>query len=304
MAYNHLKIDDMKNLNRIYFICSALLIGLLTSCEQDNFNVIYDEPSGVTFTNSALTAVTVQPNEPTFEVDILRADGSGTLSGSVDVEAFIPATSEDEDDIPFEGITVTGFSFAEGETRTTITVNAEPLEIGVVIRVELSLPEDGLSLDGVGATTVTVNKDYNWEPIGTGKFIDNWASGVEYEVEFVKAEGFDRWRALKPYDETLDNDDGDWGDWIGTSTPPYVEFWTVDNDLVRFASYYLGVNYEADMDQPIYAHHPSRFVGQPLEFNKWLDDKTVQLAPFYYIEDLGGWNNTAVNGVVIITLPD
>lgn len=300
---NHLKIENMKNIYKIYFVCSILLIGLLTSCEQDNMNTLYDEPDGVTFTNSTLTSVTVQPNEPTFEVDVLRANGSGTLSGSVDVEAFIPAAKADEADTPFEGITVTNFAFAEGETKTTITVNAEPLEIGVVIRVELSFTEVGLSLDGEGSTTVTVNKDYNWQPIGTGKFVDNWASGVEYEVEFVKAEGFDRWRALAPYDETLENDDGDWTDWIGTSTPSHVEFWTVENDLIRFSTFYLGVNYEAEMSQPIYVYHPSSFANQPVEFNKWLDDKTVQLAPYYYIDGVGGWNNTAANGVIIITLP-
>lgn len=137
-----------------------------------------------------------------------------------------------------------------------------------------------------------------------GTYVDNWASGVEYEVEILKAEDFDRYRAVEPYTETMKNDDGEWEDWIASSMPPYVEFWTGDDGLIKFYSFFLGVNYEGDAKQPINVYHPASLNSElPIELNKWIDDKTVQLAPYYYITGLGGWNNTGANGVIIITLP-
>jgi hypothetical protein len=37
--------------------------------------------------------------------------------------------------------------------------------------------------------------------------------------------------------------------------------------------------------------------------NVWLDSKTLQLAPYYYINGVGGWNYTEYDGVIVITLP-
>lgn len=287
----------MKHLKNIYVFFSLILIGSMLSCEQDNIGALYEEVKGVTFANTTLQNVTVQPNNPTFTVDVLRADASGTLSGPVSIKALLPNETE------LAGCTVSDYSFADGETKTTITVNVEPLIIGVELKVELSIPEASVSIDGVEKTTMTVNKSYVWESLGKGKYLDNWASGVEYEVEIQKAEGFDRYRVLNPYVETLKNDDGEWEDWIATSSAPYVEFWTTTDNLVTFAPFFIGINYQADAKQPIYAYHASAFQGLSPDFSKWLDAKTVQLAPYYYIDGLGGWNNTQRNGVIIITLP-
>ncbi len=287
----------MKHLKTIYFVCSLILLGLFTSCEQDNIGTLYEKLEGVSFANTNLTSATVQPNNPTFTVDVFRGDVSGTLSGSVTMKAILPDKTE------LSGCTVSDYSFAAGETKTTVTVNVDPLPIGVELKVQLSIPKEAVSLDGISTTNVTVNKSYVWTSLGKGKYIDNWASGVEYEVEIQKAEGFDRYRAITPYVQTLKHDDGDWGDWIASSSAPYVEFWTVENNLVRFATFFIGVNYQADTKQPIYAYHASSFANLSPAFSKWLDAKRVQLAPYYYINNVGGWNKTQANGVIIITLP-
>ena len=39
------------------------------------------------------------------------------------------------------------------------------------------------------------------------------------------------------------------------------------------------------------------------KFSKKIDAKTYQLAPYYYINGLGGWNYTEYNGVILIALP-
>lgn len=289
----------MKQLKVLSFVFSFLLLGFLTSCEQDNMGVEYKDTKGYTFSNSTLNSVTVQPNSPEFTVDLYRSNALEALTGNVSVTA----TRVDDTKVPFEGVTAGGFSFAAGETKTTFVVNVEPLPIGIEINVALTFSEDLVSIDGVNSTVVKVNKDYNWISLGKGKYIDNWSSGVEYSVEINKAEGFDRYRAMAPYVESLKNDDGEWEDWIAASSAPFVEFWTEKDDLVTFAPFFMGLNYQADTKQPIFANHPSRFQNQSPNFNKWLDDKRVQLAPYYYIEDVGGWNESQANNVIIITLP-
>ena len=84
------------------------------------------------------------------------------------------------------------------------------------------------------------------------------------------------------------------------------------NDLVDYNTYHLGFDY--DVDAPVKCYHPKSMKSTADEgswgFNRVLsyqaDGKTprqVQLAPYYYIDGLGGWNNTQKNGIVVITVP-
>lgn len=287
----------MKHFNKIYFVFSVLLLGLLASCEQENIGPKYESKEGLTFVNKALNAATVDPNNTKFTVDLFRSDASVALSGPVTFKAVLPNKTE------LSGVTVSDYSFAVGEAKTLITVDVNPLPIGVVLDLTLTIPEELASVNGITTTNIKVNKAYIWESLGKGTFLDNWSSGVEYPVEILKADGFDRYRVLNPYVETLKNDDGEWGDWIATSSAPYIEFWTTENNLVSYSRFFLGLNYQADDKQPIYAYHPSSFANIGVTFNKWIDSKTVQLAPYFYIDGVGGWNQTQKNDQIIIKLP-
>ena len=127
---------------------------------------------------------------------------------------------------------------------------------------------------------------------------------IAYDVEIQKAEGFDRWRVIAPYDESMKNDDGGNGDWLAGEAAPYIEFWLTDAGYVDYNEFFTGLNYQADGNSPIYAYPPTAFDGLDPKFNKFLDDKTVQLAPYFYVPSLGGgFDYTAVEGTIIITLP-
>lgn len=273
------------------------VIAMLTSCDKDNEGAIYNSDNGaVSFTSSTLNAVTVPSNDPTFEVEIVRGNAATDISGTINVDAKIGNKTID-------GITVSGYSFKAGETKTTVKVDVTPLEVGQILNLTLTIADENhVSVGGNISATMKVNKAYNWVSLGTGKFVDNWSSGVEYPVEILKAEGFDRWRVIEPYVESLKNDDGEWGDWIASESAPYIELWLSDG-VIEYDEFFLGLNYQADSKSPIYAYHPAAFGINP-SFNKFIDDKTIQLAPYYYVPSLeGGWDNTQVEGVIIITLP-
>lgn len=268
----------------------------MSSCDQDNEGAILSQQSGVSFVNSALGSIAVPASDPTFEVELFRANGNGELTGNLVLETALP------DESTLEGCTVTPYTFANGETSTKVKVNVAPLAIGVNLSVTLSLPDDVVSYGGVKSTNVKVNKEYTWVSLGKGTYTDNWGWGKTYDVEILKAEGFDRWRAVAPYAESMINDDGEWGNWLAPSSAEYVEFWLSDG-IVMYNPIKVGVYYEGDKSMEIFAYHPLSFSGVDPSYNKQIDDKTFQLAPYYYINGVGGWNYTQYDGVIIITLP-
>jgi hypothetical protein len=99
----------------------------------------------------------------------------------------------------------------------------------------------------------------------------------------------------------------DWGaDWLDpNSTVNPLEVW-IEDGLVFYDDFPLGINYEASKDQPIYGYHPwgwSSMQDPSFWAHNKIDGKVIQLAPYYYIDGLGGWNYTQKDGVILITLP-
>lgn len=139
--------------------------------------------------------------------------------------------------------------------------------------------------------------------LGTGTFVDMLAfTEAPYNVEIQKADGFDRYRVIKPYEEGLKNDDGEWGNAIAATSCDYIEFWITDG-IIYYNKFFIGINYDGNAANAIYAYHPNSFSINP-ENNKQLDAKTFQLAPYYYIEPLeGGFDFTGKDGSILITLP-
>lgn len=208
------------------------------------------------------------------------------------------------DEVPLAGCTVSDYTFAAGENMTKVTVNVSPLEIGKELNITLTLDNTNEPVSGSNTVSVTVNKDYNWVSLGTGTFADVLAfTEKPYDVEIQKADGFDRYRVMKPYEQGLKNDDGGWGNAVASTSCDYIEFWIKDG-IIYYNKFFIGINYDGSASNAIYAHHPSDFAGISLANNKQLDDKTFQLAPYYYIEALqGGFDYTGEGGSILITLP-
>ncbi|MDR0429398.1 MAG: hypothetical protein LBH58_02830 [Tannerellaceae bacterium] len=303
----------------IYFVCSLLLVGLFSSCEADNVGTEYGKIEGITFASSTLNSVTIQPSDWTFAVEIYRADVSDALSGSLTIapatvirDKRIQINEKDtlvKDTVPLN-CTITGYSFAAGETMAMSTVTVEGLKIGEESVITLSIPEELISPTGIGETTVRVRMDYLWEVLGTGKYTDAFVYSddngfVWYDVEIQKANGYERYRVMAPYVEMLkDVAKTEDKSWVGNTSAPYVEFWTTTGDLVEFAPFNTGLIYDGNPNAPIVAMHASYFVGLSPEYSKWVMDGVAHLAPLYYIESLqAGFNHTGTLGLIYIALP-
>ena len=285
----------MKYIKSLFSILMLLSLCVFTSCEQENEGVIYDANNqGLSFTFNTFE-FSAPANNPVISVPVYRAVADEAFTSSITVSTSAP------------GVTApSSVSFAAGEHETTIDINlGQELGVGIRATITITLNEADASVGGVAETEISAYKEYVFESLGMGTFQDNWALGGTYSVEIQKAQGFDRYRVIDPYKEGLTNDDGEWENWIAMGTRcPYIEFWeTGEGDLILFNNFALGINYEAVASQPIRAYHASSFSCTNPEFSKKVDNKTYQLAPYYYINGVGGWNNTEADGVIVITLP-
>ena len=285
----------MKYIKSLFSILMLLSLCVFTSCEQENEGAIYDANNqGLSFTFNTFE-FSAPANNPVISVPVYRAVANDAYTASITVATEAP------------GVTApSSVSFAAGEQETTIDINlGSELGVGVIATITITLNDADASVGGVAETEISAYKEYVFESLGMGTFQDNWALGGTYSVEIQKAQGFDRYRVIDPYKEGLTNDDGAWENWIAMGTRcPYIEFWeTGEGDLILFNNFALGINYQAVASQPIRAYHASSFSGTNPEFSKKVDNKTYQLAPYYYINGVGGWNNTEADGIIVITLP-
>ena len=271
---------------------------LFTSCNKDVEGAIYNgqNNAGVSFTAATLAAVEVPASNPVFEVEIVRGNTAAAATGSVTASLKAGSTV-------IGGVTVSDFNFAAGENATTVKVNIDPLEVGVQGTLTLALSDADASIGAVKTATLKVSKAYEWVSLGKATFVDAFV-GATGNPEVLKADGFERYRVMAPYEEWRVSPEAQADSWTAASSAPFIELW-VEDGLVYFDTFFVGLNYDGDKSQPILAHHASDFMDgvSNFKFSKFLDAKTIQLAPYYYIDGLGGWNHTQKNGIITITLP-
>lgn len=286
-------------INKILFGFAIVVAALFTSCNKDNEGAIYNNQggAGLSFTASTLSSVEVPASNPVFDVEIVRGNIVGAASGNLTATLKVG-----DNELP--GVTVSGYNFADGQNSTTVSVNVSPLEVGVVGSLTLTIADADASVGAIKSATMKVSKAYEWESLGKGAFVDNFFGFVS-EPEIMKAKGYNRYRVMAPCEDyRLNPDPSD--TWVASWSAPYIELW-VEDGLVFFDEWFTGQNYDGDKTAPIYAYHPSAFsdLNSPefWQHSKFLSDKVIQLAPYYYIDGLGGWNQTQKDGIVLIQLP-
>ena len=287
-------------LNKVLFGLTIVAAALFSSCNKDNEGAIYSNQgnAGVSFTASTLATVEVPASNPVFDVEIVRGNTVGAATGNL--TATLKAGNAE-----VSGVTVSGYSFADGQNSTTVSVNISPLEVGVAGSLTLTIADADASVGAVKSTTMKVSKAYEWESLGNGQFYDNFF-GMTSQPEIRKAKGFDRYRVMEPCEDFRAEAIAGGDTWAAASSAPYIELW-VEDGLVFWEDWFTGQNYDGDKAQPIMACHPSGWSSMATadfwQYSKFLDEKTIQLAPYYYIDGVGGWNYTQKDGVVYIVLP-
>lgn len=298
----------MKYVNKISVLLSLLIVVLFSACNADQEGPIYTEGKGLSFVSSALNPVVVSPSDPTFTIDIIRGTTEGELDGAIQLYAY--STLDDDTEQEFPGCTVTGYHFADGDNKTSITVDVTPLAIGQTITVELGFESDNVSIGGYNATSVSVSKDYTWNSLGEATFYDNqffyWyndGKGVKVDM-YQAAEQPSRYKLVNPYAEL------NAASWPASELGGFTKsilggdfvFIVQEDGTIVYNSYRIGMTYTGYGEITI--EHPTSF-GLPTSYNRQLDDKTFQLAPMYYMAESGaGFNCTTYDDIILIELAE
>lgn len=307
----------MKVFNK-YFLLMSLSVLFFAACSDNDFEYTPAsavEGEGFYFSSDNSTSVSLSSLETSFDVVVGR-----TYSGTATTATI---TSTDESglfNIP------SSVSFAADELSTTLTITYDPDAVGYsTYSITLSLEETGQTTPyGASTLELTVGVPEPWVSLGNATFSDAFFFGGEYSVEIQQNQvSPNQFRLVDPHAEGLvaegyidsadDYESGNYltfrilepGDVINSTTV------TMD-DLVYFSAYNSGWYYEY-YGADVYLYHPSAFTSYQDE-SYWTYSYVksyqsnglpaqVQLAPYYYMSGVGGWNYTQYDDVVVITFP-
>ncbi len=320
----------MKYFNKLgLFLCTA---ALLASCSDDNtytagewdgtktesegfYNVAFEETS---------YSVEKDPTEPTVSQIVLTR-----------------TNAEEAIEVPLEVVTNTDnvfqigkCQFAAGDSVAVVDINYPDAVVGTPYTLQLTITDKRFVSSYTQNFNCTLNLTrVKWNLMGIGKFEENYMWGGVANCDFyVRDDDSTQFRIKHPFDnmkvyyEPLNDSifiyqydiyNNNAAEYITMRIlQPGEEFRDVEisqDGLVFYNpmnSGYFMSNYGAD----VMIYHPSTFTDFDTEdswaFSKvlvWQEDgKTpakVQLAGMYYMDGVGGWDETQVDGDMIIYFP-
>lgn len=305
----------MKNIKSILFAAVVATLAL-SSCSSDDYSYSPGEKQSGAYLTAAKSSFVYTPGqEQVLTLGLGRTEyadaESVTLSGNN--PAFqVPAS----------------VSFAAGEKDKTIDIPFS-LETGESVSLTVKVTS-ATSAYGADSVVVNVKCDYEWISLGMGKYQDSFFfENGPYEVEIMQCTGVpNMYRIVGPYVAAIEA-----GEWDYDSSCPPTE--DVDITIINAGETYAGqvIDYDgfvgyntihsgyfnSSYGAEIKIYHPSDGFKDFATPDTWAHNKVivyqdavscgvqvpgqVQLAPFYYMDGVGGWNYADQDGVIIITFP-
>lgn len=267
----------------------------------------------VSFTKTSLT-VEKEPSAPTQTViELTRTNTVGSATVNFEIET-------NTDDV----FTVSPAVFADGAETANAVVSFPKAEVGKTYTLKLLISDPAMvsqySADNSCVLKVT---RIQWNLLGTGNFADNFWYEDENPVEIYQRDDKPtQYRVMKPFGIMAPAAYG--GAYYDGTDSEYVtidilqkddEFRGVtitESDLVNFSAISTGFLHPS-YGQTIWLYHPSSFTKYSEEKN-WEHNKVlsyqsdgtpeqIQLAPYYYMDGVGGWDNSQADEIVMITFP-
>lgn len=278
----------------------------------------------VYFSNENPSQINGTKTGSTFEVAVSRANAEG------DITVPVVATCENEN-VTFPATV----SFKDGETDAVLTCSyvADSLDYNEEVPVSLSIGGEGYTTPyGLSTYEFKFVIPMTWKSLGDATFEDNFMFANSHKVAVEKCEQNEHlYRLVDPYGigadedpEGYDNNGADEyvyfeiykaGETFEYMAGETVEDVVLEKDLVYYDQINTGYYYES-YDTNIGLVWPGMFkkYNSPefWTYNtvlSWQDNglpAQVQLAPWYYLIDVGGfssWDCTQENGYVVITFP-
>ena len=304
----------MKRHKSILFAAVAAIL-TLTACSSDDYSYSIGEKSAGAYLTAAKNTFVFTPGqEQVIKLGLGRTEyaeaATVTLEGN-NAAFNVPAS----------------VSFEPGEKDKEINIPFT-LETGKTVDLTVKVTS-ATSAYGADSLVLTVKCDYEWISLGIGQYYDSFFFSEPYNVEVLQCTGVpNMYRFVGPYLAAIEAGDID----FNPAYPPtedvditiYNEGDTYAGQVIPFDglvgydvihSGYYHPSYEAE----IKIYHPSGgfkehdtpdtwaynkvLVYQDLSSNGVLLPGQVQMAPYYYMDGVGGWNYADDDGSIIITFP-
>ena len=301
-------------LNKLFLGLLGLTAMVMSSCSDDSDDYQWATASGeqVYFSNELPATQEISFEASSFTIPVNRVNTSSSITVPVSITSdgdFFTAPSS--------------ISFAAGEATTNLTISYDP---------------DSLKYDVYKNAKVTIGKEYStpygndtysfkggvaspYKSIGKGKFTDNfWFEATTSVTIMQNTQKPNEFRIMDPFpglakaaEVSLDG-----------NQDPYIQLTILQvgetyrgvditkKDLVGYGlinTGYFHSTYSADVlmvypgmftslqDEAVYAYN------YVVEWQENGLPGRIQLAPYYYMDGVGGWNNTTSDGVVVIDFP-
>ena len=312
-------------INKMFFGLLGMLAMMFVSCSEnkdDDYNWATVSGEQVFFSNELPATVELSRTSNTFSIPVKRMNSDGAVT--VNVTATDPSGLFA---IP------SSVSFNAGQTETNLvigyTYDVEKFPFDEFKKLEIKLGGEELTTPyGKSIYKFEAGVPSPLEFLGIGTFLEGfWFEWESKNVEiYQNTENRNEFRIKEPFDVivaemaeegqnvVLNGHQSKWLTFTVLQPGQEVAGLTISQkDLVYFSELntgYFHSSYEAD----VLMLHPWEFSSLRSEsagaFNKvlsWQENGLpgqVQLAPYYYMDGIGGWNNTKKDGVVMITFPD
>lgn len=288
---------------------------VLASCsEKDDYQWATASGEQVYFSNALPTKMNLSKETKTFTIPVSRVNTSGATTANISLETNTVNTFSAPASV----------SFADGAATTDLTITYEPDSLAYDAYKDLKLTitdTDKTNAYGYSTYTVSVGIPSPYVSIGKGTITDNfWFEASATVTIMQNTQNPNEFRIMAPFEGLAKaagaNLDGNQNPYIQLSVlQPGDNFYNVDITQENLVGYtdictgYFHSSYEAD----IYMLYPGRFTSMQSEdafahnvVVEWQENGLpgrIQLAPYFYVFGVGGWNNTASDDVVVIDFP-
>ena len=302
-------------LNKLFFglLGIATLFAACKENEDDDYKWATATGEQVFFSNDLSSKVDLDTAATSFSIPVKRMNAGSAVT--------VPITAVDT----FGVFTYpTSVSFDAGQTESSISVGYNgkdrknfPYDKFMDITISLGDSATYSTPYGKSIYAFKAGVPSPLKFIGIGTFADNFWFEAESEVEiYQNTMNPNEFRIMDPFTPMYSMLNGQEPYVTVTVLQPGQTLYNVtitQKDLVYYPDIntgYFNSTYGAD----VYMVFPGRFTSLQSEaawaHNKvlsWQDNGLpgqIQLAPYYYMFGVGGWNNSSQDGIVMITFPD
>lgn len=298
----------MKKLFKYASVALAAVMAISTaSCSDDSHEYEPATPESgdqVYFSTETATNLLAKATESTVSIPIYRIKS--------DASATVPITVTDEKG-NFTGPSSVNFDAGKTQANIDLTYDFEKVGYDNYSTVLLSIADPAYTTAyGISNLTVQVGIPAPWTSLGTGTFTETWWSGASYKKEIQQNDNDPQtFRVVDPFADKGNYVDGaDYFQFRIYKAGETLLGEVLERDVVFYEdtkmTYYDY--YEADINIVFPGYFSSAKTQDMWTHNRveYQEDGSIayaQVAPFFYMDGIGGWNKSQNEDIITIVFP-